>query len=220
MEKASTNLRKNIFERLFGGLKMGWPGVIIFALIAGIYTGAMLIIPATENTSFRDIGITYEFWLIFAFIIASNCKKNWESALKTFVFFLISQPVIFLVEIAFKYLSVDMAMYYLTGVWGLSIIMTLPGGFIAYYISKQNALGAVILGLGCTIQAVLGVHYAIEMVNNFPFHLLSCIICFASLIIMIFTIQKQNKYRALAFAVVIIVSAALLGYAVLNGLTL
>ena len=217
MEKMA---KENIFTKLFGGLKMGWLTVIIFALIVGIYTGAMLIIPATEGTSFRDIGITHEFWLIFAFIIASNCKKNWESALKTFVFFLISQPVIFLIEISFGYLSLDMAWYYLTGVWGITILMTLPGGLIAYYIKKQNALGAIILGLGCTIQAFLGVHYAIQVANNFPFHLLTCIICFASIIIMIFAIQKQNKYRALAFAIVIIISAALVSYAVINGLTL
>ena len=90
---------------------MGWLAVILFAVVAGAYTGIVGFIPASEGTSFKDIAISYEWWVIFAVVIASNCTKSWESALKIFVFFLISQPLCFIVEVVFG-LSVDQALYY------------------------------------------------------------------------------------------------------------
>lgn len=110
---------------------MGWLAVILFAVVAGAYTGIVGSIPAAEGTSFKDIAISYEWWVIFAVVIASNCTKSWESALKIFVFFLISQPLCFIVEVVFG-LSVDQALYYYCSIWGPATLLALPGGFIAY----------------------------------------------------------------------------------------
>ncbi len=191
----------NFFKKLFSSLNMSWLNVVLFAAGAGIYTGIVAIIPATENTSIRDIAISFEWWVIFAFIIASNCKKNWEAALKIFVFFVISQPLVFAVEVVFGQLDVDMALYYYLTNWGPKTLCTLPGGLVAFYISKQNALGAIILGLGCAIQTSLGSYYFEEALSNFPNHILSSIVCFASIFIMTFAIQKQTRWRATSLAV-------------------
>ncbi len=206
--------------KLFGGLKMGWPGVILFALVAGVVTGILGSIPATEGTSFRDIAIGYEWWVIFAFVIASNCKKNRESALKIFVFFLISQPVIFAVEVLCGHITANMALYYYSSVWGPATLLTLPGGFIAYYIQKQNALGPIVLGLGCMIQLILGVSYAMQVMQTPPFHLLSALVCFASVAVMTFSIQKSTKNRVATLAVAVGVTALLVVLVVATGRSL
>ena len=191
---------------------MSWIHVIVFAVVAGAWTAAMNMIPITEGTSFRDIAITYEWWLIFAFIIAANCKKPWECALKIFVFFLISQPLIFGLEVVFGGLDAQLAYYYIYSNWGPKIIMTLPGGFIAFFINKQNWLGAIILGLGNAIQAIMGVVYIGEMMKNFPFHILSVIVSFASIFIMAWCIQKEKKFRIASLVVTALVCAMVIGY--------
>ena len=178
---------------------MGWLAVILFAVVAGAYTGIVGSIPAAEGTSFKDIAISYEWWVIFAVVIASNCTKSWESALKIFVFFLISQPLCFIVEVVFG-LSVDQALYYYCSIWGPATLLTLPGGFIAYYINRQNVFGSVILGLGNSIQAFLGITYIIQMLGNPPYHLL----------IMTFQIQKDNGNRVISLLVPVVVAVAAL----------
>lgn len=185
-------------KRLYGDLKMTWLKVILFAVIAGAYTGAVMLIPFLEGTSFQDIGISYEWWVIFAVVIVVNCGKSWEAMLKCFVFFLISQPLVYIVEILFGALSIEMGWYYYRNIWFPMTLLVLPGGFIAYFCKKQNALGAIILGLGNTIQAVMAAIYLSMAIKNFPHHLLSGIVSGGSIIIMSICIQKKNKNRLIA----------------------
>ncbi len=199
---------------------MGWPGVVLFALGAGIVTGILGSIPATEGTSFRDIAITYEWWVIFAFIIAANCAKSWECALKTFVFFLISQPVIFAVEVLCGQVTADMALYYYSAFWGPATLFTLPGGFIAYFIQKRNALGVVVLGLGCALQMLLGASHITAMIQTPPFHLLSAVVCFVSAVWMPFLIQKSTKNRIATLAIAVGVTVVLLVLLAMGGRSL
>ena len=56
-------------EELFVGINMTWKKVILFAIICGVYTGVMTLIPATKDTSFRDISISFEWWILFAILI-------------------------------------------------------------------------------------------------------------------------------------------------------
>lgn len=184
-------------QRLYGGLKMKWLTVILFAVITGVYTGAVMLVPALEGTSFRDIGVSYEWWVIFAVIVVVNCDKSWEAMLKCFVFFLISQPLVYAVEVVFGHMPVDTAIYYYR-IWLTPTILTIPGGFIAYFCKKQNLAGSVILGLGNTIQAVMGSYYLAAAIRNFPHHLLSAIVSFASIIWMSLLIQKKTKHRVVS----------------------
>lgn len=190
-------------KKLFGGISMGWPAVVVFALVAGAYTGFVGSLPITEGTSFRDIAISHEWWIIFAFVIATNCENGWESALKTFVFFLISQPVCFAVEVLRGQLGADMAWYYYSTVWFVPTLMTLPGGCIAHLVRRQDPLGCVVLGLGCALEALLGVHYAAEMLARPPFHLLTALVCFCAPAVFILQIQQTRKRQALTLAVAV-----------------
>ncbi len=203
-------------RKLFGGLNMSWLAVVLFAAAAGIYTGIVGSIPAVADTSLKDIAVSYEWWVIFAVIIASNCMKNWESALKIFVFFLISQPLCFVIEVMFG-LSADLALYYYCNIWGPATLLTLPGGFIAYYINKQNVFGSVILGLGNFILALFGVFYLAKVLKNPPYHLLSTIVCFAAVFILTFQIQKDNRNRIISLLVTVVVTIAVFVLAWMTG---
>ncbi len=204
-------------KNLYGNLKMSWLSVILFAVIAGIYTGAVMLINVLDDTSFQDIGISYEWWVIFAVVIVVNCEKNREAMLKCFVFFLISQPLVYATEVLLGDLTLDMAIYYYRGIWLPATILTLPGGFIAYYCKKQNIPGAVIMGLGNTIQAILGVHYVIETAGNFPHHILSAIVCFGSIFLMSFEIQKENIYRLISLLVPLVLTVIALVFMAMTG---
>lgn len=204
-------------KKLFGYLKMSWLAVIIFAVIAGVYTGAVLLVPALEGTSFQDIGIYLEWWVIFAVIIVVNCHKGWDAALKCFVFFLISQPLVYLTQIVFGSLDFDMAKSYYLGRWLPITFLTLPGGFIAYHCKKQNALGGIILGLGNTIELVFGMYYLRNAISNFPHHLLSACVCFAAVIIMTLCIQKEKKNRLIAFLLPVALAALLAVFSMVTG---
>ena len=74
-------------KKLFGGIDLTWKKLLIFSVTAGIIPGILLSIPALKDTSFTDNGSSYEWWVFFAIIIISNCKKPLEAACKTFVFF-------------------------------------------------------------------------------------------------------------------------------------
>ncbi len=199
--KEQENIVKKTMEKIYGNLKMSWPVVIIFAIAAGVYTGAIMLVPALKDTSFTDIGAFVEWWVIFAVIIVTNCKKNYEAMLKCFVFFLISQPLIYAVEILFGTLTVDLAWQYYRNMWLPATILTLPGGLIAYYCKKQNSLGAIILGVGNTFQIVMGASYIVKTIKDFPHHILSAVVCFASILIMSFGIQKEKKNRLISILI-------------------
>ena len=62
----------------------------------------MALIPQARDTSFADISTTFEWWILFGTIIIMNSKSNLDSALKCIVFFLISQPLVYLVQVPFS----------------------------------------------------------------------------------------------------------------------
>ena len=99
-------------KKLFGSINLKWPRLIAFAVIAGVYTGIMAMLPAVRDTSFADISISFEWWILFGILIIVNSKTPWDSALKCFAFFLISQPLAYLVQVPFSSLGWGIFGYY------------------------------------------------------------------------------------------------------------
>ena len=198
----------------FGTLPMTWPVVCAFAAIIGIYVGVINQIPILYDTSFRDIAGTYEWWVLFALLIVSNCKNAKEAGLKCLVFFLISQPVIFLVEL--PSIGLDTVLYYYTKIWLPITLLTLPGGAIAFYAKKQNALGAVVLSIGNTVVALLGVSYFHKLCHSFPRHLLTVVSCAAIIAVLLMGMQQKWKTRFLSAATTLLLTAGVIIWAVLN----
>ena len=211
-------LSKEVYmKRIFGSLKMNYLSLILFAVITGLYTGLILLVSPLKDTSFQDIGISYEWWVLFAVILVVNCHKGTEAMFKCFLFFLISQPLVYIVQILAGDLSFEMGLYYYKNIWLPMTCLTLPGGFIAYFCKKQNLLGAVILGLGNTIQAFLGISYLAMAMHSFPRHLLSALFCFGSIILMSFNIQKEKKNRLVSILLPALLTLLLLIFLKVSG---
>ena len=193
-----------VLKKIFGGINLTWLKVIILAVIMGVYTGLINQVPFLLDTSFRDLAITFEVWIFFGIFIIMNSKSNLDSGLKCFVFFLISQPLIYLVEVPFLGWSI---LNYYKG-WILWTIFTFPMGFIGYYMKKDKWWGLFILS---PMLLFLGIHYSrflSTIIFAFPKHLLSCIFCAVTMIIyaaVIFT-NKKVKITGIAISCAIIIA--------------
>lgn len=150
-------MRDNVFmeklKKLFGQYEMTWKRLIIFSVLCGVYTAAVLLTPGVNETALREIGVGYECWFILAVFVVSNCKNAKEAAIKCFVFFLISQPLVYLVQMFFMDRNLLKDYYY---PWFIKTLLTLPGGFIAYQIKRRDVLGAVILAVAGLYLAFFG----------------------------------------------------------------
>ncbi len=192
-------------KKLFGGINLTWKKVVIFAIIAGIYTGIMALLPITRNTSFADISISFEVWILFGIIIIMNSKSNLDSALKCFIFFLISQPLVYLVQVPFNDLGWSLFRYYKP--WFIWTLFTFPMGYIGYFIKKDKWWGLLIL---TPIIVFLGSHYSgflSESVSFFPYHLISALFCLITMIIYPLYMFKNKiiKYVGLSISLLLII---------------
>ena len=189
---------KNIFKKVFGGLNITWPKLIIFGIIMGIYTALMaLLVP--DGNSFHDIAVTGEWWVLPAIIIIINSKKPLDAALKTFVFFLISQPIVYLIQVPFSYMGWGIFRYY--PYWFGITVLTFPAAYICWFIKKNEWYSGVILSFVTVFLAIIGVsrfHALLESPLN---HLITVIYCFAMIPLSIFVLLKDKKPRIIVAAI-------------------
>ena len=178
---------------------MSWPAVILFAVGAALLTFAVLMIPAFEKTSVIRIGETVEAWILFAVIIMANCKKPLESALKTFVFFLISQPLIYLLQVPFSWMGWGLFQYYRH--WFILTLCTFPAAFLGWYIKKKNWLSLLIL------LPVLGLltYYYVDgfqtAFRHFPRLLLMAVFCLAQVLLYLYAFTEKLWQRLVGLLV-------------------
>ena len=198
-------------KKLFGGLRLTWPKLILFAVICGVYTGAVAAIPALKDTSFQDISISFEWWILFAILIIVNSRSPLDSALKVFVFFLISQPMVYLVQVPFSSFGFGLFRYYPR--WFKWTLLTFPAAFVGWYMKKDKWWGLLILA---PILGFLGLHYAGfvgEARSFFPNHLLSALFCAATMLLYPLAIFDNKKIRIAGLAISL---ALLIGFSVLG----
>ena len=202
--KKSTKTSKphqNFLHKLFGGLSITWPKLIIFAVIMGIYTALMaLLVP--DGNSFHDIAVTPEWWVLPAILIIVNCKTPLDAALKVFVFFLISQPLVYLIQVPFSYMGWGLFQYY--PYWFKITLATLPAGFIGWYLKKDQWYSGLILSAMTVLLASIGVSFVRGFEDSFPNHLLTVIYCFAIIPVFIFGIFKKWQPRLITAIITII----------------
>ena len=198
-------------KKLFGGINMTWKKVILFAILCGVYTGVMALIPATKDTSFRDISISFELWILFAILIIVNSKTPLDSALKVFVFFLISQPLVYLVQVPFSPDGFGLFRYY--PAWFEWTLLTFPMAFVGHYMKRDKWWGLLILA---PMLLFLGFHYLGffgEAVHFFPNHLLSALFCAVTLIVYPLFIFRDKRIRiaGLILSILILIAASVYG---------
>ena len=182
-----------IIKKVFGGIDLTWPKLIIAAVIAGAFTAAMAIIPALKYTSFHAITVTFEVWILFGIIIIMNSKSNIDSALKCFVFFLISQPLVYLIQVPFSALGWGIFGYYKT--WFIWTLLCLPMGFIGYYIKMGKWWGYIILLPMIFLTAYSYYNYFSEFQFSMPRYILICLFCVCAMILYPIAIFDDKKIR-------------------------
>ena len=174
---------------------MSWPFVIIFAIVIGIYTALMaMLVP--DGNSFRDIAVTLEWWVLPAILIIVNCKKPLDAALKIFVFFLISQPLVYLIQVPFNHMGWELFNYY--PYWFKITLLTFPAGFIGWYTKKDEWYSGLILASMMTLLAFTGINYIHGFGNTFPDHLITTIYCFGIIPVFLFGIFHKWQTRVAA----------------------
>jgi len=188
-------------KKLFGGIDLSWKKLIIFAISIAVYTATMAIIPIAKDTSFSDIAATLEWWILFGVIIICNSKSPKDSALKCFIFFLISQPLIYLLQVPFSWQGWRLFSYY--KYWFISTLLTIPMGYIGYYIKKDNIFSIIIILPMLILLAVLGIGFFSSTLENFPHHLLSGIFCFIAIILIILGVLNKRRNIIISFAIIV-----------------
>lgn len=180
-------------KKIFGGIKMTWLKVIISAIVIGVAVGLLNCVPALRGTSIQDPAIHFSFWILCGVLIIMNSESNLDSALKCFFFFLISQPIIYLVEVPFVQEGWKILGYYKN--WIVWTILCFPMGFIGYYMKKNKWWGLIILLPMMGFLATEASGYLGEAIYAFPHHILSYLFAVCLLIIFPLFIFDNKKIR-------------------------
>ena len=190
-------------KKLFGEIDLSWNKLILFAVISGIYTAIMAILPITNNTSFADITVSFEVWILFGIIIIMNSKSAIDSALKCFVFFLISQPLVYLIQVPFNSLGFGIFIYYKN--WFIWTLFTLPMGFIGYYIKKDKWWGVIILIPVLLLLGAMYKTYLGETIMSFPNHVLTTIFCVCTMLLYPIVLFNNKTAKTIGIIVSIVI---------------
>ena len=169
-----------------------WPKLFIFSILIGVYAAIIALIPGTKDTSFSNLNVTFEVWILFGILIIMNSKSALDSALKCFIFFLISQPLIYLIQ-DFINGSNLFKMYY--RYWFMWTIACIPMGYIGYYMKKDKWWGLLILTPILVLLSKEYGTYLSKTMFSFPRHILTTIFCFTTLIIYPIAIFKNKKIK-------------------------
>ena len=179
-------------KKIFGEINLTWPKIIIMGIIMGVYTALMAMLRITYDTSFRDLAVTFEVWILFGIFIIMNSKSPKDSALKCFIFFLISQPLVYLIQDIINGSTLFKQFYKYWFMWTVACI---PMGYIGYYMKKDKWWGLIIL---TSILILLGYtygEYLSKTMFSFPRHLLTTIFCVVTLIIYPLYIFNNKKVK-------------------------
>lgn len=192
MEKAKSPLRR-VTDHLFGGIRMSWVKVILLAVGSALLTAMFLVVPIFNGTSFWEAGTYLEAWVLIAIIIMVNCKSPLESAIKTFVFFLISQPLIYLFQVPFYFDGFRIFLYYRN--WIIPTLLTFPMAFVGWYLRRRDWISLLILSPMLVLLSAMGVTYARMTVAAFPDHLVAVIFCFGQIALYLYAFFDRAWQR-------------------------
>lgn len=193
-------------KKIFGGVNLTWKVIIISAIVIGISVGLLNSVPALRDTTITDIATYFDFWILCGLFIVMNSNSNNDSALKCFVFFLISQPLIYLAEVPFNSLGWGLFGYY--KYWFIWTLLTIPMGFIGYYI-KNNKWYSFLILLPLLIILGGGLYSTIgNFKYSFPMHIINLLFIISSFIMypLLLFEDRKIKYIGLMISIVIMIS--------------
>lgn len=192
-------------KKLFGGVNLTWKKLIIAAIILGLSVGLLNSVPSLFDTTVTDVATYFDFWIFCGIFIIMNSKSNKDAALKCFIFFLISQPLIYLAEVPFNSLGWGIFVYY--KYWAIWTVLTIPMGYIGYYMKKNKWYSLLIL-TPMLILLSTGVETSLSgLMYAFPHHLINLIFVVVTLImypLALFNNKKLN-YIGLAISIILLI---------------
>jgi len=195
-------------KKLFGETPITWKFLIIYSVVTGVVVGLLNCVPFLANTSFVAPAVTLEYWFVAAIFIISNCKSWKEAVIKTFLFFLISQPMIYLVEVPFKEIGWGLFGYY--KYWGVITLLTIPGSLIAYQIKRDNVISSIILSIATGFLLGTGCAYIRGLFTDFPNGIVASIFCIVFSILLVLVILKKKKTRIIAYVITAVIAAGMM----------
>lgn len=157
--------------------KFTYKNVIWFAIICGLITGGildveLLKIDAIKDNSLFNMGICFEFWVFATMIIVSRTNKPLEAACKVFLYFLISQPLIYLVKVPIDARGLGVFKDYIG--WFVWTVLTFPGAFIAWYTNKKNNVSIAIFMVAILFLSYEFAQHFNVFITHFPFQIIAC----------------------------------------------
>ena len=182
-------------DKLYGGINLTWLGVILYAVGTAVLTTIFLVVPIFKDTSFMRMGETLEAWVFFAVIIIANAKSPLDSAFKTFVFFLISQPLIYLLQVPFSWQGWGLFQYYKH--WFILTLCTFPAAYISWYITKKNWLSLLILMPVLILLAYLCEDGAKYVIHEFPHLLIMVVFCILQILLYLYTFTRRISQKVI-----------------------
>ena len=180
-------------KKLFGGIHMSWLKLMILAIVAGVYTALVSLLPQVQDTSLHTIAVTFEVWILFGLLIITNARSNLDSALKCFVFFLISQPLVYLLQVPFSPQSWGLFRYY--KYWFIWTVLCLPMGYMGYYIKKGKWWGYLILFPMILLTALSYGQYLSYFTFCYPNYLFVCLFCAGAMLLYPNVLFENKKVK-------------------------
>ena len=206
MEKRSA-LRR-FTDKLYGGINLTWPGILLYAVGTAVLTAVFLVVPIFKDTSFVRMGETLEAWIFFAVIIIANAKSPLDSALKTFVFFLISQPLIYLLQVPFSWQGWGLFQYYKH--WFLLTLCTFPAAYVGWYIKKKNWFSLLILTPVLLLLAYFCQDGLKHVIYQFPRLLITLVFCILQVVLYLCAFTEKASQKVIGVLVPVAVIAVML----------
>lgn len=201
-------------KKLFGGIKLTWVRLIIMAVIAGVFTAVMALIPGLKYTSFNAITVSFEVWILFGIFIIMNSRSNKDSALKCFVFFLISQPLVYLIQVPFNRFGWGIFDYYKP--WFVWTVFCLPMGFIGYYMKKDKWWGYLILAPMIGLTAYSFYQYFALFLFSAPRYILISLFCVLAMLLYPNVVFKDKKIRLVGTIISAVLIVAIVVVCMIN----
>ena len=208
MDKNKKTALRRLTEKVYGGLNMSWPTVILYAIGTAVLTAVFLLVPIFRDTSFERMGVNFEAWIFFAVIIMANCKKPLESALKTFVFFLISQPLIYLIQVPFSDMGWALMGYY--RFWIVWTLLTLPMAYVGWYITKRSWLSLLILAPVLCFLSGISAGSFLHAFKHFPYLIVTALFCLAQVLIYLYRFTNDKWQKTVGLAVALLTAVVVL----------
>lgn len=201
-------------KKIFFKQNLTWFKIIIFSVVSGVITGLIPLIKFLDKTSIHNIAVCFEMWIFLAMFIILNSEKPFEAGIKTFIFFLISQPLCYLVQVPFYRDGFGIFMYY--KYWAMLTVLTFPGAIIAWYTKKSNWLSVAILSVALFLLSFELYEHLNTFINNFPYQVLAVIFIIFEIALftkMIF-VDKHKRIALYCISIVFFIIASFYTYRV------